>query len=98
MTPKTPTLSERAAYFIRSAKKIAHEARVSFSEGSYDRAIRKTHECLELYFKGVPGEILDYLSTERIPSFYGADDLIPDETYGPEDAERGLRVLDALQL
>lgn len=36
---------------------------------------------------------LEFLTQERIPSFYGADDFIPDEEYTAEDSERCLQIL-----
>ena len=41
---------------------------------------------------------LDFLTSERIPSFYGADDFIPDEAYEVGDSERALEVLQKLGL
>lgn len=39
---------------------------------------------------------LDFLTEQRIPSFYGADDFIPDQEYSEEDALRCLTILKLL--
>ena len=43
--------SNQSAYFMRSAKRIAREAKESFDKGEYDRVVRKTQESVELYLK-----------------------------------------------
>ena len=121
----SPSQKQRAAYFLRSAARLAREARDSLSRGEMDRVVRKTHECVELYLKGcllemgiepakthdlvmlardaggIPGvseDWLDYLVQQRIPAFYGAADMIPDEVYSEEDGSRCMTILAALNL
>lgn len=36
---------------------------------------------------------LDFLTEQRIPAFYGADDFIPDQEYTEEDAARCLAII-----
>jgi HEPN domain-containing protein len=43
----------RSAFHLRSAGTIAEEARRSAAEGKNDRVVRKTHEALELWLKGL---------------------------------------------
>lgn len=47
----SPSQKERAAYFLRSAKRLVREIADSNAHSDYDRVIRKTHECIELYLK-----------------------------------------------
>ncbi len=47
----TQEQSKRAAYFHRSALKIANEAQENFERGQFDRVIRKSQEAVELLFK-----------------------------------------------
>jgi HEPN domain-containing protein len=42
---------------------------------------------------GISEDDLLYLTSERIPSFYGADDVIPDQAYTEEDGNRCLAIL-----
>ncbi len=37
---------------------------------------------------GIEEADLDFLTEQRIPAFYGADDFIPDQEYGEEEALR----------
>jgi HEPN domain-containing protein len=46
----------------------------------------------------VKTEDLDFLTQERIPSFYGAADFIPDEAYDAEDGNRCLKILRSMRL
>lgn len=117
--------SRRAEYFMRSAERIAREITQNYGAKEFDRVVRKTHECVELWAKSklvfigvepakthdlhsllsplpkphpVNNEDLDYLTQQRIPSFYGANDFIPDEEYTVKDGERCLKIIDQLKL
>lgn len=62
----------------------------------------KTHDLAELAsLLPQPGQIaiidLEFLSGERIPSFYGANDFIPDQEYDNDDAERCIKILNLLE-
>lgn len=41
---------------------------------------------------------LDFLTEQRIPAFYGAEDFIPDQEYALEDSDRCLNILRAVGL
>lgn len=61
----------------------------------------KIHDLNELDRKltprsGLKEEDLLYLTSERSPFFYGAEDLVPDKSYNQEDSDRCLAVLAAL--
>lgn len=115
----------RQEYYRRLARKISHEIHENFSRDEFDRVIRKTQECVELWLKAallelgmepakthnllelsnhlphfttLTNEDLIFLSEERIPSFYAADDFIPDQQYSKEDGERCLKILSLLGL
>lgn len=121
----TETQLSRAAYYFRSAVRIANEVEYSFSKNEFDRAVRKTQEAIELLLKGkllekgiepakthdlrdlfdfipqpleatfakVSMDDLVYLSEERIPSFYGGSDFIPDQIYDQNDGLRCVSIL-----
>lgn len=61
----------------------------------------KIHDLNELDRKlasssGISEEDLLFISVQRIPSFYGADDLIPDETYSDADSQRCIAALEKI--
>ncbi|PWU21113.1 MAG: hypothetical protein C5B49_03100 [Bdellovibrio sp.] len=63
----------------------------------------KIHDLMQLDQRlpkpsGLSNEDLLFLTTERIPAFYGAEDIIPDKAYAVEDGERCLRCLDKVGL
>lgn len=63
----------------------------------------KTHNLVQLASglkKKVPlsNKELAFLTEERIPSFYGAADFVPDEAYEVEDGTRCLNILKTLGL
>lgn len=63
----------------------------------------KIHDLNELDRKlkkrsGLSEEDLLFLTVERIPSFYGAEDVIPDQAYSAEDGERCVRILETVNL
>ncbi len=49
----TPSQKTRADYLHRSAIRVALEAKENAVKKEFDRVIRKTHEALELLFKGL---------------------------------------------
>jgi HEPN domain-containing protein len=44
----------------------------------------------------IPEAELDFLTQQRIPAFYGADDFIPDQEYTESDGLRCLTILQKL--
>ena len=99
----SPSQKNRADYFLRAARTIAKECLQSQADGAHDRVVRKTHDLKGLAeawgsLSGVTPAQLDVLTAERIPSFYGANDLIPDEYYTAEDSDRCLGILKMLGL
>lgn len=63
----------------------------------------KTHDLLSLAkVLGAPLPVteqeLSFLTEARIPSFYGADDFIPDQHYQTVDSQKALNILRAFGL
>ena len=84
----------------------AHEAMEMYLKGKLlEKGIEpaKTHDLkgLAAAIGGLPGvtpDQLDVLTAERVPSFYGAHDVIPDEDYTSEDSDSALSILRAAGL
>ncbi|MGK5088313.1 HEPN domain-containing protein [Bdellovibrionota bacterium FG-2] len=96
--------SHKQGFFDKSIRKAQESVELFLKSKLIAKGIEpaKTHDLrflaeplkTELPADVFPG--LDFLTSERIPSFYGADDFIPDEAYEVSDSERALEVLQKL--
>lgn len=92
--------------FERVVRKTQEAIELFFKSKILERGIEpaKTHDLRDLYelVSDWPSPVdeteLAYLSEERIPSFYGSGDMIPDEEYDRSDSDRCHRILKAFQL
>lgn len=91
--------------FDRVVRKTQEAVELLFKSKLLQKGIEpaKTHDLVDLadhldLGTKVSEEDLVFLTQERIPAFYGAVDFIPDETYGQQDADRCLGILNALEL
>lgn len=91
--------------FDRVVRKSQESVELLVKHRLLERGIEpaKTHNIQELAKRleqkiPISSEDLFYLSEERIPSFYGAEDFIPDQNYDESDGERCLAILRQVKL
>ncbi len=98
--------SHQKGDFERVVRKAGESAELYIKGKLLEKGIEpaKTHDLNQLASGLDPSElskqesIFEFLTGERIPSFYGAEDFIPDQSYVEQDSLRCLALLRNLGL